>query len=233
MSTVAFIEAYVAYLDILGFSEIVNRVSNAPDSGDLPRLFKCHQTGAGIIANNPLYGLVQFSDSIVISRAFSAEHFSEFVTVVGSYQRMLLAEGFLCRGGISRGNHYSNGTFMMSAGLVSAYGIEVSQARFPRIAISTDLLKLVGESAVTKAPVLREDDGVFFVDYLSGLKARDISRLTKSIQQCVDECQGHPSSSVREKGVWLAAYSNKKVATKFRRFQFKPPNWTELQGMGL
>ncbi|WP_152540906.1 hypothetical protein [Luteimonas huabeiensis] len=229
---VSFVESYVAYIDILGFSEIVTRVSNNPDSDDLSRLFKCHQTGAGIISGNPSYGLVQFSDSIVISRAYDPVKFSEFVGIVASYQKMLLSEGFLCRGGVSRGSHYSNGTFMMSAGLVSAHSIEVSQARYPRIAISTELLKLVGEGNLAKSNVLQEDDGVFFVDYLKGLKSRELKRISKKIEICVEQCRRHNSSSVREKGLWLAEYSNSRVGSSFTRQQFGSPDWSALAGMG-
>lgn len=229
---VAFTESYVAYLDILGFSEIVRQVAEMPESDHLLRLFRCHQRGAGIISSKPEYGLVQFSDSIVISRQYSSEKFAEFVDVVASYQRMLLGEGFLCRGGISRGSHYSNGTFMMSLGLVKAYDVEVSQARFPRIAVSVELLKLIGETAVASSRILQEDDGVFFVDYLDGLGVREARRLKSQIELCIEECQKHMSASVREKAFWLGAYSNKKISAGIRRRQFRVPDLAGLTGIG-
>jgi hypothetical protein len=67
---VAFVESYVAFLDILGFSEIVSRVVSNDKADDLERLYKCHQASGGLIGHDPSIQITQFSDSIVISRPY-------------------------------------------------------------------------------------------------------------------------------------------------------------------
>lgn len=222
-----FSESYVAFLDILGFSEIVNRAVSDAGANDLTRLYKCHQMAAGLVAGDPRFNIVQFSDSIVISRPFDKNFFASFVKVVADYQRLLLREGFLCRGGLSRGGHFSNGSFMMSAGLVDAYKLEKDRARYPRVVISEELLKLLGGKVAIKAKLLAEDDGVTFVDFLQGGGQRDRNRLASAVELCVIGCREHSSSSVKEKGVWLASYADKSFATSLSAERFSLPDWSK------
>lgn len=221
-----FAESYVAFLDILGFSEIVNRAVNNSAANDLARLYKCHQMAAGLIAGDPKFNVVQFSDSVVISRPYDKNHFTSFVKVVADYQRLLLLEGFLCRGGLSRGGHFSNGSFMMSAGLVDAYNLEKDRARYPRVVISEELLNLLGGGVSAKARLLAEDDGVTFVDFLKGGTSQKRRQLASAAERCVLGCREHPNSSVKEKGVWLASYADKSFGTLLSAQRFASPDWS-------
>lgn len=227
MPNAAFVESYVAFLDILGFSEIVSRVVSDDSADDLERLYKCHQASGGLIGHDPSIQITQFSDSIVISRPFEQSYFSKFIDVVYKYQRLLLGERFLCRGGVSRGRHFANGSFMMSAGLVSAYLLERDRARYPRVAVSEDLLTLVGKENFRLAKLLSEDDGVVFVDYLRGGDQRSRLRLERAAKDCISTCRSHASSGVKEKGVWLAAYTDRSLGTLFSEDRFFEPHFSE------
>lgn len=222
MSNVSFLECYVAYLDILGFSDIVKRVVSDDSADDLKRLYKCHQKSQSLFADDSSIQLLQFSDSIVISKPYDASHFSKFIEVICEYQRLLLGERFLCRGGISRGRHFSNGSFMMSAGLVSAYELEKGRARYPRVVISGELLSLVGLSVAKRAKLIQEDDGVVFADYL---KCRVSKRLSKATETCIAACRTDSRPDVREKGVWLAAYADRSLKSSFSMDRFFEPDF--------
>jgi hypothetical protein len=226
MPNASFVESYVAFLDILGFSEIVSRVVSDDKSDDLERLYKCHQKSGGLIGHDPSVQITQFSDSIVISRPYDQAQFSRFIDIVYNYQRMLLGEGFLCRGGVSRGRHFANGSFMMSAGLVSAYLLEKDRARYPRVAVSEDLLTLVGINNFRRAKLLSEDDGVVFVDYLRGGSKGAKEKLRRAAGNYIDSCRTNLSSSVKEKGVWLAAYADRSLGSNFSMDRFFKPKFS-------
>lgn len=220
MTGPVFVQSYVAFLDILGFSEIVKKVASDPGHADLSALFRCHQKGSAIVSEDTLLAVTQFSDSVIISLPFDQKRFSFFCNVVGDFQRLLLREGFLCRGGVSRGEHFSNGSFLLSSGLVDAHRLESAVAKYPRVAVSRDLIDLVDKKYVAKAPLRQEDDGVLFVDYLSGRKVRETEQLKRAVERKVTDCMSLPSPSVREKGVWLAAYSDFCLGTALSKPRF-------------
>lgn len=228
MSAAVFQQSFVAFLDILGFSEMVGRAVTMSGADELNRLYKCHVAARAMTVADRTIEIVQFSDSVVISRPYEPSAFRGFVQIVAEYQRLLLREGILCRGGLSRGAHYSKDAFVMSEGLISAYQLESKKARYPRVVVSSDLLLLLGEAVVKRARLLREDDGVVFVDFLSGGRARERDMLARSAADCVSECRKHGATSVLEKGVWLASYADKALGTQLSIQRFSAPDWSTL-----
>jgi hypothetical protein len=114
---------------------------------------------------------------------------------------------------------------MMSAGLVSAYLLEKDRARYPRVVVSDDLLTLVGSKNFRQAKLLSEDDGVVFVDYLRGGDRKIRLRLERAAGDCITTCRAHSSSSVKEKGVWLAAYADRSLGAAFSKDRFFEPRF--------
>lgn len=206
---------FVAFLDILGFSQMVQAGGKVGDD-NLQKLYRCHQGAAAIFAGDASCSITQFSDSIVLSKPYSENEFKWFVEAIGNYQRLLLNEGLLCRGGIAVNTHFSNNSFTFSAGLIDAYRIESERARYPRIVVSQDLLDLVFPAGSAKIPsyLSEEDDGLVFVDYLWITKAKSPAKMNKNIENLVRELGESPSASVREKGRWLASYSDFVLGTK-------------------
>jgi hypothetical protein len=218
---VEFKQHFVAFLDVLGFKEMV-RHDVLNDSNDyLLKLYKCHQGAANIFHDDPTCTITQFSDSIVISKPYDADAFLGFATHVAEYQRLLLDEELLCRGGIAVNKHFSNNSFTFSAGLIDAYGVESIAARYPRVVISPDLLALVYPDGIGKPTFLiEEDDGLWFIDYI-GLTSKTRSRtLSRSIESIVKNLAESDSSSVREKGLWLASYGDAILRTTLKKPKF-------------
>lgn len=205
---------YVAFLDILGFSEmVVSDVMNEKQL-NLIKLFRCHQGAANIFKDDPYCTVTQFSDSIVVAKPYDAKGFSWFVTKIAEYQRLLLDEGLLCRGGIVVNKHFSNGSFTFSAGIIDAYLVESTIARYPRVVISRDLIDLIFPDQQEYPDFLiKEDDGLVFVDYIGLFKDQKIEILTTSIHNIVNVLTASKIPSLKEKGGWLSNYSDAVLGT--------------------
>lgn len=170
---------------------------------------------------DPDCSITQFSDSVVIARPYDQEQFHAFIGGVATYQRLLLDQGLLCRGGIAVDKHFSNGSFTFSAGLISAYMVESTAARYPRVVVSKDVLDLVFPSleGVPKG-LVKEDDGLLFVDYLGATSRTRPKALVSNVKEIVARLTTSENSSIREKGLWLASYADATlgIAMKGPRF---------------
>ncbi|WP_157656244.1 hypothetical protein [Burkholderia ubonensis] len=212
---------FVAFLDVLGFSDMVETDSKSENQVFLSKLFKCHQSAGTIFRDNVNCSITQFSDSIVVSMPYNSTQFQWFSTRVAEYQRLLLDEGLLCRGGVAVNKHFSNGSFTFSAGLIQAYRVESKAARYPRVVISPEVLSLVYPSmASIPGFLIKEDDGLYFIDYLGLTADKRPKTLEKSISEVVNRLSSSENSSVREKGQWIAAYSDAILGTTHSQPRF-------------
>lgn len=218
---IEFKQHFVAFLDVLGFKEMVGHDLSNDKTEYLRKLYKCHQSAARIFHDDPDCEITQFSDSIVISKPYDATEFAGFVAHVADYQRLLLDEELLCRGGIAVNKHYSAGSFIFSAGLIDAYGVESLMARYPRVVISPDVMELIyPEKTVKPAFLVEEDDGLWFIDYL-GLTARKRpATLRSAVGNIVSILGKSKNSSVREKAHWLASYADASLGTNLKKPKF-------------
>jgi len=213
---------FVAFLDVLGFSEMVSEDVRGEKQANLEKLFRCHQSAATIFQDDPNCAITQFSDSIVISKPYLASDFSWFVARVAEYQRLLLDEELLCRGGIAVNKHFSNGTFTFSAGLIAAYKVESKAAKYPRVVVSADVLELVYPTWPARADFLiEEDDGLFFVDYIGLTRRRRPKKLVASISAVVSKLTKSGQPTLREKGLWLATYADAVLGTELQVPRFR------------
>jgi hypothetical protein len=212
---------YVAFLDVLGFAKMVEDDVAGDAHPYLAKLFKCHQSAAQIFSDDPDCAITQFSDSIVISKPYDKAAFAWFATRVARYQRLLLDEELLCRGGLAVNKHFSNGSFTFSAGVIDAYRVESATARYPRVVVSPDVIDLLypGKDKVPSV-LLEEDDGLRFIDYLGITKRLRPAKLNASVKNLVSRLCASNTASVREKGLWLATYSDAVLGTKLRPPKF-------------
>ena len=217
---------YVAFLDILGFSDMVHADVMSQEQVHLAKLFGCHQRAGGIFQRDPECTITQFSDSIVIARPYDPEAFAPFVKGVAEYQRLLLDEELLCRGGIAVNKHFSNGSFTFSAGVIDAYRLESVHARNPRVVVSLDLLELLfPKRPIPGSLLIREDDGLYFVDYLGITGHRRPASLRRVVTRIVAGLLSRSEPSLREKGIWMAAYADSALETTLGvpKFEIQKP----------
>jgi hypothetical protein len=195
---------YVAFIDILGFGEMVTADCHSPNGKQVHvhKLRAVHEGTRARFINNVDYQLTQFSDSVVIARRYHQSALSEFLDVVRGFQRDLFRQSLLCRGAVACGKHLLEGSFMFSGGLLEAYRLEREIARYPRIVVSENLLQLVVPSGASaeRLPVLKGDDGAWFLDYLGGVDVAEARGILTS------KLASAASPGVREKVVWLCRY---------------------------
>lgn len=209
MATLELKQYYVAFLDILGFTNMVESDVSTQSSAYLTKLFKCHQSASHIFSSDPSCSITQFSDSVMVARPYDATEFKKFTRMVAEFQRLILDEEIICRGGIAVNKHFSNGTFTFSAGLIDAYKLESRSARYPRIVVSPEVIQLVFPDQPSKIEnLVKEDDGLFFIDYLGLTSNKKPQLLKRKIESIVASLLKGDDPSIKEKGRWLANYSD-------------------------
>jgi len=197
---------YVAFLDILGFSEMVAHDCNGPSAKAvyLPILLRAHKTAFEQALRFTGAKVTQFSDSILLAHPYDRDKFTDVVENVANLQRTLLEDGILSRGGLSYGKHFSDEEFIFSHALIRAYKIEQERAIFPRVVVDDDLLDLIKPLAREQRPALvREADGACFIDYMRGLTE---ATAVRAVSTATDGWEKSPVR-VREKMRWLRDYA--------------------------
>jgi hypothetical protein len=159
------------FLDILGFRDLVQQCPAEPARYlALRGAFSYFgETKARIKANvlRPRdLQFISFSDSIVVSAPLSGftdqklhMEWSYLVTELGALVLRLLKEGLLCRGGISIGWLYHRNNVLFGQGLIAAYDLETTHARYPRILVSGEVAKRFGEELL-----IRDSDGFYLLN---------------------------------------------------------------------
>jgi hypothetical protein len=167
-------------------------------------------------------GLIQFSDSIVFSKPFDLKQLAGFLDALAIWQKSLLLDGLLCRGGVTFGKHFVKDKFLFSKAMIDAYILEKSRARFPRIVVSDDLLQLASSTiSISSLRLHREDDGATFIDFLRWDSEEDKNKLTQAINGITTGVE-KKSSGVQEKLRWLTRYADHVLSTSISPPQFTP-----------
>jgi hypothetical protein len=189
MSRRRFQQRFIAFVDILGFSSIVKRMSREDrlfttvrDAlKGLDRQARDFQhyrrernekreaalrTGAVPIAGNSNLQMTAFSDCYVLSEVFPAWHVLAAVQALGT---RFLEEGILTRGAVVHGDAYHSGRVLFGPGIVEAYTLESDVAKYPRILVSEPVRRAVWDyhKGLWKGHLLKRDvDGCWFVNLL-------------------------------------------------------------------
>jgi hypothetical protein len=222
----------VAFIDILGFKELVNQsisIDSTDDSHKIDELNKVLISARRILdIDDPEKGLytsrmvTQFSDSMVLSYRVDEES-SLFNILINILHLVinLLADRILCRGGISYGKIIHTDKVIFGPALISAYDTESKAALYPRIIIDTTIIKKAieyrvwGHTAEDEqnyiSEIVSEDtDQMYYVDYF--LKAEsefdnlenDMPDHIKNLQEIIDRGILSEKPDLRVKYGWLA-----------------------------
>lgn len=147
------VECCVAYIDILGFKEMIANTSHLPVFA--LRFIKkfidlfCHSVNEHYInieTNEEIYDenlpkATMFSDSIVISQPITELDYPLFIELIAQLQYGLFSKGILVRGGISYGKLYHDENYLFGEGLIKSYLFESKYADYPRILVDTALIE--------------------------------------------------------------------------------------------
>jgi hypothetical protein len=148
-------ERYCAYVDILGFRELVKGLSVDPTK------FIALKTALdNIHRKRELAGVFwdirtqNISDAIAISSEVTAEGLEGVFETLTNLAVDLLCEGFFVRGAVVRGLLYHDDKTVFGEALVKAYEIESLIARYPRIVVTRevreDMLQYVADPNAKK-----------------------------------------------------------------------------------
>ncbi|GAA4466907.1 hypothetical protein GCM10023093_21800 [Nemorincola caseinilytica] len=151
-------ESFVAFVDILGFSQMIVEDGG---KGETLKVVKDAIASATklleerkAIHNHPYafwykeFQVKSFSDCFCFSIPLEfdngekdyKQNFVAFYVWIQAFCNTLLKAGFLCRGGITQGWHYSDDKIIFSKALVDAYLLESKKANHPLILIHQDLI---------------------------------------------------------------------------------------------
>lgn len=193
----------VAFLDILGFKDIVDKYVNPNNPGDkkiLGDIKNALDKSLEVIREGQYskYNLVKykvFSDctSFSVLEAYGspleASMFCLLMTLVKNYNIQLMTHNIYPRGGISTGVHYEDENMIFSESLIKAYTLESKKALYPRTILDKELVKrfkklwkyqkeIVSRHGTHKL-IITDKKGVTFVNPFNGFYSTDQDHFEK------------------------------------------------------
>jgi hypothetical protein len=186
LDAVAYSDRIVAYIDVLGWGELINRSVTQPSL--LRVLGSASQVLSGfsksIDERRKLFErededgaqVTQFSDTIIISCPATAEGLSEITSSIWFLSKVFLDRDILIRGAIVQGQLYHQNSVVFGPALIEAWQAEKA-ARFPRITLQQTLAAQVGRGRSVYDPRTGETyhdktwrvdpaDGITFYDFM-------------------------------------------------------------------
>jgi hypothetical protein len=227
-------ERVVAFIDILGFKNLVERSESEPKLlerlvevleeigkySDLQKSFEANGQGAEYFKD--MFSVSTFSDSILLSAKCDPLGLMLITAVVASMCNRLLHQGVLTRGAISKGKMIHAGGIAIGEGLIKAYQIESSTAIYPRIIIDDSLLYIPGVNLNEFKKRMKKDfDGLWYLHIFEEniMKLTEFSAKNNKVgmpqkfmeagrREIENSIKGARSLSVKAKAAWLARYFN-------------------------
>lgn len=208
----------VAFIDILGFSELVKHSESNNDLINyiLEALHEMDSMKRLKSEEDEEIGqceIAVFSDTIVLSYKADFLHLLTFSVIY--LQAILLTKGILVRGGISQGKLYHRDNIIFGPALIDAYLLESSSAKYPRVVIDGKLIE-----RITGTLFIKDFDGLDMVDTLGNhfiwshwevINEINILETAKAvIEKKINESV---NSDVKEKYQWLKQYYNSVVSS--------------------
>jgi hypothetical protein len=176
----------VAYVDVLGFRNMVRESEQDPSSirkiWDIlqvtrDQVMQMNSVGhRGQHEATPLeLQSVMFSDTVVMTQSTSGHSCAgALLDWVDVLQTTLLEHGVFVRGAIAAGGMHVDGNLMFGPAFLKAYDVE-SLAVWPRVVIDPSVLSVQGAAEWLRHMAARDKDGLLFVDYLKATLVTAIS----------------------------------------------------------
>ncbi|OME73992.1 hypothetical protein BK120_32460 [Paenibacillus sp. FSL A5-0031] len=206
----------VAFIDILGFSDLINKsgkhntiLKSIYESLTIMRDMKNIIPENGVDELSPQVSV--FSDNIVISY-INDNRESEFLLIRDCIflYLSLLTKGILLRGGITTGELYHDENVVFGPALVKAYKIESKFSIYPRIVVDDTNYYSELNGSLYK----RDFDGLVYIDPINNLdcvgKAFNESpfEILSSIHDQIVNKELTNDLGIDSKLLWLKNYSN-------------------------
>ena len=177
---------YVAFIDILGFSDLIRRSFGPNPRVLLEEIVRALEVPQEVQLDGIILGrigdisaaphmLTAFSDCIAISTIASEQGLMNLRVHVRAIVFRMLRLGFLSRGGIARGPLYHRDGKIFGPAMLEAYRLESTVAVFPRVILAPEIV----EAGLRAAPpsdclvermIRRNDDGFYMVHSLWAIR---------------------------------------------------------------
>lgn len=208
---------YIAFLDILGFSNMVL----SKTAHEIHEIFKYIKMSKRLSKRDGSTGDLEkdtyvafFSDTIIC--AIPCEYSGAFELLIS---HCLLIQHVLwkntnpvwVRGAIAKGKLYCKGAEMFGPGLVEAYNLEATLAIYPRIIMTQDTYKqgiVDSNSNEEIAYVSDTSDDLKMIDTLRYFSFNEIVYIRSQIEKAL---RSETNKAIREKYLWIKDYYNECV----------------------
>lgn len=154
----------VCFMDILGFSELINQYEYDITSTLLQDIQESFSLAKEQLLENSSFDqeavkhlkYQTFSDNICISIPYFDNqddflaNFNLLSVYTRGFQLLMMSKGIYMRGGISTGSYYADNNIIFSKGLVNAYLLESKKAIYPRVIIDSKLISKILRYDYTK-----------------------------------------------------------------------------------
>jgi len=221
----------VAYIDILGFTELIKQTINENDPEFAARKLNILY---GIVKNIRAYmsaarnkrhlsgncAVTMFSDTIIFSQPKTESlGVLAMFDVIKRLQINMLQKGILLRGGIVYGKLVHNDEIILGPALINAYNVESKSAVYPRIVIDPKVTwlyirkdgKPIGQKRIKDFAddfLFTDDfDGTYYIDYFneveSYLTALNLSEYYSTIKNMITKGKKSDDTGIRMKYLWM------------------------------
>jgi hypothetical protein len=225
----AYEERYCAFVDILGFRQLLDQLNRGTTDFDAIRtlLLRVHNPKKlSNTQNDADFRVQSISDAVAISTSLTDEGLFQIYNALEILAQDLLFEGFFVRGAIVKGKLYHDDQMVFGDALLRAYQLETETVRFPRImvqrSVASDILKFSSEVDVQDAfrgRTLQASDGPSYLHILYS-----VSRGVKAISTA------QINSDVRAKaGLEYYLTMKEKLQRRLYEAQDNPPHYEKVQ----
>lgn len=226
----SYTESYVAFLDILGFKNIINnyafeeilmifkKIKQAKDDVKWAIYRACEEGDISLVNyNNALSDskITIMSDSIIVSTpCMYKESLSATIDICWFIQYLLyeFKEPILLRGAISKGTMYQNEEITFGKGMVDAYLMQENFSIYPRIILKQELLDDFVDISLKwdkKSKLVLAEDGYFYVDCLyefldvpdAVFAQENVNKICSYIDDTIQE--NYNNERIVEKMMWM------------------------------
>ncbi|WP_300134929.1 hypothetical protein [uncultured Oscillibacter sp.] len=227
----SYAEYVVAFLDILGFKNIIN----TEDFENVRQIFlaiisekdakialtkaigSTDPKGASLARYNQILReelkIHIMSDSVVVAAPCQfPQSLAVVIDVCMIIQQKLfnLEQPIFLRGAISKGNFYVDNNMIFGKALVNAYIAQENYAEYPRIILSDEVQSGMDNTIINEDDLLRDDDGYWYINALESYidfpawDGLEKNPKYKKLRNKIDQqLSGYADSSVRKKYLWL------------------------------
>jgi len=174
-------ERLVAYVDILGFKQLIDQVDAgklSPES--ISDILRTVRSNARVARR---HYATNVSDSIVMSGPLTTDGLESIISALQRLTTRLLRSGIFLRGALTRGTLFHNENSVFGQGLIRAYQTESELAIYPRILITEDLVKNIYElkDRGLRASIRQGRDEKHYIHVLKALE--EVEHVTTTYRQ--------------------------------------------------